>query len=364
VRPIRVLCLVTLPTLGAGNRLRFEQYGPLLRAEGIELVVSPFFDAAAYRVLYRGGQLPRKVMGVLKGTLRRLADVWRARSHDLVVVYRESAPIGPPLFERMLGIWGVPFVFDFDDAIFLGPIHPVNRRWSWLRHPSRVAETTRRARSVIVSNEYLASWARKYNRDVTIIPTAVDPDRHRPLERPAHDRIVLVWTGSGTTSPYLHLLDGPLTTLARKRDDLVLRVIGGEYEHPEVPVWQLRYDLEGEPADVAMADIGVLPQPDDEWTRAKGAFKALVYMAAGLPVVASDVGINKEVIVDGETGYCVSDDAGWVRAIERLAGDRTLRARLGAAGRRRVEERYSIRVHGPRLAAALRAAVRASGSRA
>jgi glycosyltransferase involved in cell wall biosynthesis len=335
----------------------------LLRAEGIELVVSPFFDTAAYGVLYRKGGLRRKAVGVLKGLMRRLADLWRVRSYDLVVIHRESAPVGPPLFERVLGAWHVPFVFDFDDAIFLGPIHPANRRWSWLRHPSRVAETTRRARSVIVSNEYLASWARKHNRDVTIIPTAVDLDRHRPSGRRPQDHIVLVWTGSSTTSPYLHLLDGPLTTLAGKRDDLVFRVIGGEYDHPHVPVRQLPYDLDGEPADVAAADIGVLPEPDDEWTRGKGAFKALVYMAAGLPVVASDVGINREVIVDGETGYCVCDDAGWVRAIEQLASDAALRARLGAAGRRRAEERYSIRVQAPRLAAVLRAAARPSAQR-
>src|SRR5207244_1993477 len=117
--------------------------------------------------------------------------------------------------------------------------------------------------------------------------------------------------------------------------------------------------LEREPDDVASFDIGVLPEPDDAWTRGKGAFKALLYMAAAVPVVASRVGVNPEVISDGESGYCVDDTVGWTQALERLAADPSLRDRLGRCGRERVIRDFSVRALAPRLAAVLRAAARA-----
>lgn len=350
---MRVLALVTLPTLGAGNRLRIEQYGGPLREFGIELIVSSFFDDAAYRVLYRHGHMTLKIFAGLRGIGRRLRDLARLRRFDLVVIYRESAPMGPPIFERILGLLGIPFVFDFDDAIFLGPIHPANRRWARFRDPSRVAQAARRARAVIAGNDYLAEWARGHNPNVTVLTTPVDTDRHQPAQDHASGGpLVLGWVGSSTTAPYLSLLDEPLTQLASRRE-LVVRVVGGEYTHPAVPVESVPYDLEREPADLASFDIGLLPEPDDAWTRGKGAFKALLYMATGIPVVASNVGVNVDVIRDGETGYCVDSPEEWVAAIDRLAADPALRARLGSAGRDRIERFYSLRALAPRFAAVL-----------
>lgn len=354
---MRVLCLTTLPTLGAGNRLRVEQYAPLLRADGIDLVVSPFFDAETYAVLYDPGHGWRKGLGVARGSLRRLRDVLRLRGFDLALVYRESAPLGPPIVERLLHQLRIPYVFDFDDAIFLGPVHPANRRWTWLRQPARVDEAVRGAAAVIAGNGHLAEWARSRNPSVVVIPTPVDTDRHRPRRERAPGPIVVGWVGSSTTAPYLHLLDEALTALC-ERIDLVVRVVGGRYAHPRARVECLPYSLEREPDDVATFDIGILPEPDDEWTRGKGAFKALVYMATAIPVVASRVGVNPEVVVDGETGYCVAGTEAWVDAIARLGTDAALRRRMGEAGRRRAEERYSLRTLAPAFAGALRGVAR------
>ena len=354
--PLRVLCLTTLPRLGGGNRLRIEQYREPLRAYGIELTMSPFFDDSTYAVLYERGHLARKVLGVLRGLGRRLRDALRAPGHDLTLVYRESAPLGPPLFERLLSLLGRPYILDFDDAIFLAPVHPVNRRWAWLRHPSRVAASARGAREVTVGNEYLAAWARARNERVTIIPTSVDLGRHRPRRHaPSSGPLVLGWVGSSTTAPYLHLLDAALDLLAERRE-VVLRVIGGRYEHARVRVECLPYSIETEPDDVAAFDIGLLPEPDDDWTKGKGAFKALLYMAAEVPVVASRVGVNEEVIGTGVAGYCVDGAREWVEAILRLADDPALRERLGRSGRDRVARLYSVDVQAPILAAVLRRA--------
>jgi glycosyltransferase involved in cell wall biosynthesis len=348
--------LVPYPTLGASNRLRVEQYAPHLQGAGIDLVVSPFFDESTYRILYSPGHVGQKIVGVVRGFLRRVRDVVRSSRYDLVLVHRESAPIGPPLVERALGLIGTRYVFDFDDAIFLPQVHPANRRWGWLRRVN-AAETTRRAAAVIVGNAYLAEWARGLNPRFTIIPTPVDTDRHVPARsRPHAGPVVIGWVGSSSTVLYLHLIDRVLEKLA-SRHQIILRVVGGIYVNPAITVELLPFDVEREPWDVAAFDIGLLPEPDDAWTRGKGAFKGLLYMAAGVPVVASRVGVNPDVIAHGESGYCVAGDDEWLEALERLVLDPELRGRLGDAGRRRVTERYSLAVQAPRFAAAIRSAM-------
>lgn len=356
---LKVLCLVPYPTLGPSNRLRVEQYVPLLRETGIELVVSPFFDEGVYRFLYRHGHVAAKVGAVVRGGLRRTEDVLRAGKFDLVLVHRESAPLGPPLVERILRRARIPYILDFDDAIFLPAVHEANRRWAWLRDPSRVGESATGAATVIAGNEYLAEWARRHNGRVTVIATPVDTDLHVPISpAPPNSPTVVGWVGSSTTARYLHLIDEPLRVLAQRRD-VTVRVVGGEYRNSAVTVDARSYVLEREPRDIASFHIGVLPEPDDAWTRGKCAFKALLYMATGLPVVASRVGVNPEVVVGGETGYCVNNDEEWVDALERLAADADLRRSLGARGREIAIRDYSLTALAPRLAAALRSAAEA-----
>lgn len=360
LRRIRVLCLVPYPTLGASNRLRIEQYTAPLHKAGIDLEVSPFLAGAEYAVLYQPGRTFTKAFAVARGLGRRVRDLARASRYDLVLVHREASPVGPPLVERILGMLGVPYVYDFDDAIFVLPPYGANRRWGWLRPPGRVAESVRRARLVVTQNEYLAEWARRHNDRVAVIPTPVDTDLHRPAEIQVRLPLVIGWVGSPTTAPYLHAIDGALERVARTHE-VVVRIVGGDYTNSAVRVDARQYSLEDEPREVAGFDVGVLPEPDDAWTRGKGAFKALLYMASAVPVVASRVGVNSEVI--GDAGYCVESEDEWVMALERLLGDSALRRDLGARGRARVEQRYSVRATCPKLVAALREAAGESRSR-
>jgi glycosyltransferase involved in cell wall biosynthesis len=351
-RRLRVLAVVPYPTLGASPRLRVEQYIPSLRTDGIDVTVSPFFDDAAFRSLYLPGRYVTKALGVIRGALRRGWDIARAGRYDIVLVHRESAPIGPPLFERSLAARRIPYLFDFDDAIFLRAIHPSNRSFGWLRRTNAV-EVARRAALVIAGNEYLAEWARAHNPNVIALTTPVDTDRHtgRDADRP-DGPLVIGWVGSSSTAPFLHLVDDALTRLAAVHR-IVVRVIGATYAHPVVPVECIPYALADEPEQLRGFDVGILPEPNDNWTRGKGAFKGMLYMAAEVPVVASRVGVNEEVIDGG--GICVDDEDGWVEALDRLLSDAALRHSMGATGRARIVERYSLRVLAPRFIAALRA---------
>lgn len=351
---MRVLALVPYPSLGASNRLRIEQYKPFLEAQGIDLTIAEYFDESTYRVLYLPGHIVAKAAGVLGGIARRVRDASRAGGYDLVLIHRESAPIGPPVIERFLSWRKIRYVYDFDDAIFLPAISSANRAWGWLRR-TRPAETARRATIVIAGNDYLAAWARRSNPRVVVLPTPVDTTRFTPRDpSDASDPPVIGWVGSPTTSRYLRLLDEVFARLAKRRS-FVVRVVGGAYSHTSVPVECLPYSLADEPEHVRSFDVGVLPEPDDPWTRGKGAFKALLYMAAAIPVVASRVGVNEAVV--GPGGYCVDDAEAWIEAIDRLLGDAPLRARLGSAGRAHVDGRYSLSALAPRFITALREAV-------
>ncbi|MEK6206420.1 MAG: glycosyltransferase family 4 protein [Chloroflexota bacterium] len=357
---VRVLCLTPYPTSNAGVRLRIDQQVPELRRLGIDVTLSPFLDQQGLSVAFRRGHTVAKVLAVLRGFIRRVTDAMRLGEFDLILIYRESSPLGPPFIEWLAHRRNIPIAYDFDEAIFVPNIHGANRAWAWLRDWARPAWVSAIAAAVTVQNEYLAEFARRWNAHVSVIPTPVDTEARRPRETRRPGPVVIGWLGSETTAPYLHLVDEALAQVSASRD-VIIRVIGGPYENPGVPRLDVReFALEREQADLESLDIGILPEPDDPWTRGKGGYKALLYMAVGIPVVASRVGVNMDIVSDAETGFCVSTSTEWVAALCRLADDPALRERMGRAGRARVTESHSIRTVAARFALALRAAARES----
>jgi glycosyltransferase involved in cell wall biosynthesis len=334
---------------------------PELRRLGIDLTLSPFLDEAGLSVAFRRGHLRLKAFAVARGFLRRVADALRLGRFDLLFVYRESSPFGPPFLERFARRRRIPIVHDFDEAIFVPNIHSANKAWGWLRDRRRPARVSAMAAAVTVQNDYLAEFARKWNSRVTVIPTPVDTNGRHPRQARSPGPVVVGWLGSETTAPYLKLVDD---ALARVSDevDVIVRVVGGAYTNPRVRRLDvLEFTLEREQSDLEGFDIGILPEPDDDWTRGKGGYKALLYMAVGIPVVASRVGVNTDIVSDAETGFCVSTTDEWVAALRRLVADPSLRERMGAAGRARVTQRYSIQAVAPLMAKALISAVGAAG---
>ena len=354
--PLRVLCLTPYPTSNAGVRLRIEQQLPELGRLGIDVTLSPFLDARGLSVAFRRGHLLAKALAVVRGFFRRAADVFRLGRFDLLFVYRESSPFGPPFLERFALRRRMPIVHDYDEAIFVPNIHSANRAWAWLRDRGRPARVSAMATAVTVQNEYLAEFARRSNPRVTVIATPVDTDGRHPRASRTPGPLVIGWLGSETTAPYLHLVDDALARLSEETA-VIVRVVGGAYENPRVRRLEVReFALEREQSDLEGFDIGIFPEPDDPWTRGKGGYKALLYMAVGIPVVASRVGVNTDIVSDAETGFCVSTTEEWVAALRRLVADPVLRKRMGAAGRARVTDRYSVHVIAPRLAKALTSA--------
>jgi glycosyltransferase involved in cell wall biosynthesis len=341
-----------------GQRFRIEQWAPLLRAEGIEVTFSPFLPAGLMDALYRRGHTGRKLGAMLRGYLRRFAEVGRlarGAAFDVVFVYREAWLLGPALLERLLARRS-PIVLDFDDAIYLGDTSEANA-WSRLLKSRRKTETICRvARHVTVGNEYLAEFARRHARAVTVVPTTIDTEAYAMTPRPRNPAPVVGWSGSVTTVPHLTTVAEALKRLAA-RQRFELRVIGGDVKLDGLPVRCQPWRAETEVEDLRAFDVGLMPLPDDGWSRGKCGLKALQYMALGIPPVVSPVGVNASIVQDGVNGLHARTEAEWVERIASLLRDESLRRRLGAEARKTVESRYSARLHAPRMAGVLREAV-------
>jgi glycosyltransferase involved in cell wall biosynthesis len=366
--PIRMLALSPIPEEGAGCRFRIAQFIPYLEAAGFEVTLQSLFTPDFFRLVYKPGQYLRKAVTLGGLALKRLATLASASRYDLIFVYREIFPLGPPVVERLLASRRrPPMVFDFDDAIFLPSVSDANRLIATLKQPDKVSTIVRRSDHVIVGNDYLAAFAHRYNDAVTVIPTSVDLTRFVPRVDAAAGNgasprtLVIGWIGSPTTGAYLRSLTPVFRKLAERRK-FVLRISGTAdlVRIPGVEVDNTPWMLEREVELFNTCDIGVYPLPDDDWSKGKCGFKAIQFMACGVPVVSSAVGVNCEIIEDGRNGFLASTEDEWLEKLERLLSDAALRLRLADAGRRTIAERYSLEVNAPKLAATLRAVVRES----
>jgi glycosyltransferase involved in cell wall biosynthesis len=362
-RPIRVLALSPIPEEGAGCRFRIAQFIPYLESVGFEVTLRSLFTPEFFRLVYKPGHYLRKAVTFAGLSLKRLGSLWNTSQFDVILIYREMFPIGPAVVERLLATRnGPPIVFDFDDAIFLPSVSDANRLIAALKQPRKVAAIIRTSDHVITGNEYLADYARRFNPAVTTIPTSVDTSLFVPSRNGSGDGKgtgksdpVVGWIGSPTTGSYIRSLS---TVLRRVREQhrFVLRVSGAGdvFEVPGVVVQNEPWALDREVHLFNTCDVGVYPLADDEWSKGKCGFKAIEFMACGVPVIASAVGVNREIIRDGVNGFLASTDDEWVEKLGRLLSEPALRRTFAEEGRLTIEARYSLRVNAPKMAAALR----------
>ena len=235
-------------------------------------------------------------------------------------------------------------VFDVDDAIYVRKPRrlgapPGDSKW----RRAKFAATCRSVDVVAAGNQLLAGVARAAARAVEVLPTSIDAASYRPTTAGPNDPPTVVWIGSPENLVYLEMIRPALKRLTARHSALKLRVICSAFpDWSEVNVERVPWSAATEAAALAAGHIGVMPLSDDEWARGKCAFKLLQYMAAALPCVASPVGANTEAVIDGVNGFHARSAEEWEQSLERLIDSAELRARLGAAGRAHVVERYSM----------------------
>jgi glycosyltransferase involved in cell wall biosynthesis len=347
---MRLLAIVpSLFDTSPGQRFRIEQWEPLLKRRGVDIDYHAFEDSELHGALYKQGNLATKLRFIARAFGRRFASLRQAKDYDAIYLFRETALLGPAIFERLFARSGMPIIFDFDDAIFVPYVSPANGYLSYLKFPAKTRTSCRLAAHVLAGNAYLADYARQVNDQVTIVPTTIDTEKYRLEERPENPVPVIGWSGSYSTVQHLDTLRGALGKLARQ-ERFRLRVIGTpHYEIDGVEVEAMNWRAETEVADLRPIDIGVMPLPDDKWSRGKCGLKALQYMALGIPTLCSPVGVNGEILRDGENGFLAATEDQWIAHLTSLLKSAALRKQLGLAGRATVEAHYSAVSQAPKV---------------
>lgn len=339
---MRILFLPKYPKLGASSRLRTYQFLPLWIAAGKKVKVSSFFNEAYLTRFYKGKK--HDPLNVLSCYVRRFWVLLSVGRYDLVCIEKELFPFLPPVAEWCLARLGKGYVVDYDDAVFHNyDSHPR----ALIRHllGKKIAQVMRYSKVVFAGNEYLKSYALKAGANrVEILPTVVQLSKY-PLKKTKPSlRLSIGWVGSPTTMKYLMTLESvfrklalsyPLELIVINAKDTALTEMG-------IPLRLIPWTEEEEGERIAEMDIGIMPLPDDKWEQGKCAYKLIQYMACGLPVVASPVGMNQEVVKHGENGFLADSEAEWIFYLETLIQDATLRSRMGNAGRTLVQSEYTL----------------------
>jgi glycosyltransferase involved in cell wall biosynthesis len=280
-----------------------------------------------YLELLRAGGIDSEVHKLPKGYIRRWAMFRRAGRFDAVLVHKKCFNL---LDARCLRKHSRKIIYDFDDAVMYKADRPESEYTS---HKRLFERMIRLADCVIAGNEYLAQLARQFNPNVHILPTGLSVDDYkRGAARPNDGKVRLVWIGSKATLKYLEQLKPVLEEAGRLFDNLVLRIVCDSFFTLEnTPVEQRQWLPETQAADLATSDIGLAPLPDNRFTRGKCAYKILQYMAAGLPVIASPVGANRQYIEESGAGLLAENNEQWLQKITELAKDGPSRARMAKA---------------------------------
>ncbi len=347
---IHIIC--PYPTGEApSQRFRFEQYLDLLKKNGFEIKIHPFFNQKQWNNLYKKGKAFQKIWAVFTGFFKRFFLLFKIRKTDILFIHREITPIGPPIYEWiLLKILKRNAIYDFDDAIWLPNTSSANKAIGKLKWHSKVKHIIKWSSVISCGNEYLAAYAKKFNSNVIIIPTTIDLNYHKKLENQKENKKTIIgWTGSHSTINYLQELINPLTQLA-KEFDFELNIISNFPPEFDLPNLKFQtWTAENEINQLNKFDIGIMPLPHEEWAKGKCAFKALQYMSLGIPVVISNFGMNKELIQDNVNGFLAKNENDWYQKLKILLENKSRRLEIGNAGEITIENKFSVEANSERF---------------
>lgn len=328
-----------------GQRFRCEQYIPYLKENGYTITYSNLLSEWDDKFFYTSGHYLAKLFILIKSIFIRCFDVIRALGYDYIFIYRESIMIGTNIFDRLFCSGKAKIIFDFDDSIWLNDTSEGNANLSWMKNPSKTNVSIKLADKIFAGNSYLANHAKQFNKNVIVIPTTIDMQYHIAKQEKETDGTIRIgWTGTQTTIKHFESIKPVLVSLKQKYGEKLkfILICDGEYYNKVLNLKNTVWNRHSEVSELAKIDIGIMPLPDDKWSRGKCGFKGLQYMSLGIPAVLSPVGVNKDIIRDGENGFLATSSHEWEAKLSRLIEDADLRVSLGEKGRATVESQFSV----------------------
>lgn len=358
---MKVLFLPLASLNDPGSRYRIYQYLDYLREQGVTARCKAGVSDYVYAKFSPHKGVLAKVVFFGLGALSRVLACFIVWSYDVIFIQRLVLPHVYPFPEMLIlvvaGLLGKRIIFDFDDAIFVTPPHRRRTLAEKITDAGRVARVIARCDAVIAGNAYLADYARAYNNNVIVIPTTIDLARYpvkQIVDKNPGDPFVIGWIGTPSSLPDLNILCAAFQEIT-KRFKITVRIVGGQdYNCPGVRVEHFPWSLQDEVDHILSFDLGVMPLGDHVYAHGKCGLKLLQYMAAGIPAVASPIGVNNEIIKDGVNGYLAASSEEWLEKFSCLLRSNQLRGEIGRRGRETVERHYSIHANMPALTGVLK----------
>ncbi len=343
----RILLLSRYGFLGASSRLRFFQFLPVLEKNGFTITVCPFFNDDCINRFYKSGK--KTLFDITTSFVRRFFILLSAKNYDFIWLEKESFPFLPGFFEAFLHKTGIPYIIDFDDAIF----------HSYDAHNNRLVRSLlgkkldyliKHSSAVTVGNSYLAEYMlKKGAKQVEIIPTVVDIDRYNPTIESTGEEFRIGWIGTPKTSKYLHIVKDSIEKLSLKNKIRFVTVGAPLLKDFSVPLEQHDWSEETETEILNSINVGIMPLYNGFWEQGKCSYKLIQYMACGRAVIASPVGMNIDV-VKKENGLSTnSSNDNWLECFEYLIERAEERCLMGFKNRSVVEQRYSLQAQTSRI---------------
>jgi len=376
---MKILLLSKYENLGSSSRLRFYQFIPYLREAGIQVQAEALLDNRYVQSLYANKH--PNALAILLSFFKRFFYLLKSNTYDLIWIEKELFPWLPAWAEVFLNKIKVPYVVDYDDAIF----HQYDQHGNHIIRKilgKKIDAVMKNAALVTAGNEYLAERARNAGaKNVEIIPTVIDLNRYYMMPKENDNVFTIGWIGAPTTAKYLKLVEPALKaffqdktqppkqpsqqTPSKKPDQPIsldypypeaklLIIGGGKIDLGDLPVVVRPWREETEAAEINEFDVGIMPLTDGPWERGKCGYKLIQYMACGIPVIASPVGVNKQIVKNGVNGFLAQHTQEWVDALNKIYDNPILKEKMGQQGRMDVEHKYSLQVVLPHLISLLK----------
>ncbi|MFN8142861.1 MAG: glycosyltransferase family 4 protein [Bacteroidia bacterium] len=327
-----------------GQRFRFEQYFQFLAEHGYSCELSFFIDEKSDKIIYKPGHYFQKLKMMWNAFSTRFKNVRHRNDYDIIFIFREAMMLGTIYFEKKFKDSRAKLVFDFDDAIWHMDMSEANKRFHFLKNPAKTGDIIRLCDLVFAGNAYLANYASQFNSNVVIVPTTIDTSEYQRVALPKNDFITIGWSGSVTTIKHFEYALPFLQEIKKIYGDKIrIKVIGdASYKNEELGVQGIAWTRKDEVPELSGIDIGIMPLPDDEWANGKCGLKGLQYMALEIPTIMSPVGVNKEIIRDGENGFLAESTEQWISKLKQLIESESMRTEMGKKARQTVLDHYSV----------------------
>ncbi len=344
--PLKIIYFTKYSRQGASSRLRSYQYIPFLEKEGFSVTVKPLFGDDYLDALYH--KKSGKAIITLKSYLKRLFQLFTILSFDIVIIEKELFPYFFSWFERIFKLLGVRYIADYDDAIFHNYDLNENKLIRFFLK-NKIDNVMRNSYYIIAGNSYLAARAQKSGAEnIIILATVINTKRYIPKENYKSREVVIGWIGSPTTFRYVEKTL-PILQNLQKKYPIKINIIGGKSEKAIPGVNYLKWEEDKENEYIRKFDIGIMPLDETPWELGKCAYKLIQYMGCGVPVVASPIGMNNEVVKNNENGFLAKTDEQWLSSLEQLIINQRMREDFGKKGRLWVEEKYNLEINVKKL---------------